>query len=331
MRVLITGVNGFAGSWLAKYIITAKGTTIDDDIELYGIDYTNDFSRLERLNIKHEVNFKLVDICNRDAVHKFIRDIKPDKIFHLAALIAVDKSFDFPWHFFEVNVGGTLNVLDAVRLYSSKTAVLVAGSSEEYGLVKENEVPIREFNEMRPLSPYAVSKIAAERITQQYARTYNLRATATRAFNHFGPLQGTEAAIANWADQIVNQKVKEGDSPVISVGNLSAKRDFTDVRDIVRAYWRALEKVDDMGDMIFNIASGKTKTMKDWLDMLISEFLVQSGMEVKIKVDPERMRPSDVPILLGSYDKIKGFMGWQPEISAEETIKDVVKYSLHKE
>ena len=328
MRVLITGINGFAGSHLSDHILANV-----PDVQLFGIDYNNDFSRIS--HIQDKINFRMVDICNEQAVRKTVKEICPDRIFHLAALIAVDKSFQFPQEFFKVNVLGTLYLLDAVRDFNPGCSLLVAGSSEEYGYVREDEVPIREYNSLRPMSPYAVSKVAAEKLVEQYVRSYKLHATTTRAFNHFGPRQRDEAAIANWVYQLEAISHDKTQEAVLQVGSLEAKRDLTDVRDIVRAYWMISERLrdtNDVGELIFNIATNKTKTMQEWLDLVFAGYEKfcarhkRSYRNIMVQPDPKRMRPSDVPILQGDYSKIHGFLGWEPQISPEQTIDDMFEW-----
>ena len=197
--------------------------------------------------------------------------------------------------------------------------IQIACSSEEYGMVFPNEVPIRETNPLRPLSPYAVSKVAMDYLGYQYFESYKLRIVRTRGFNHTGPRRGETFAESTFAKQIaLIEKGKQ--EPIIFVGNLEAERDYTDVRDMVRAYTLAVEKCDP-GE-VYNICTGKAFQMKAVLDMLLSF----SNVKVQIKQDPARMRPSDVPILIGDNSKFVAKTGWKPEIPFEKTLKDLLDY-----
>jgi GDP-4-dehydro-6-deoxy-D-mannose reductase len=199
------------------------------------------------------------------------------------------------------------------------TRIQIAGSSEEYGMVYENEIPIKETNPLRPLSPYAVSKVAHDLLGYQYYKSYKLYIVRTRGFNHSGPRRGEVFVESNFPKQIaeIEKGLKE---PVIHVGNLEAKRDFTDVRDMVRGYWLSLEKCDP-GE-VYNICSGRAFKIKEVLDILLS----LSKVKVEVKQDPTRMRPSDVPILLGDHTKFSEKTGWQPTIPFEKTLEDILNY-----
>jgi GDP-4-dehydro-6-deoxy-D-mannose reductase len=199
-------------------------------------------------------------------------------------------------------------------------AIQIAGSSEEYGLVYPDEVPIRETNPLRPLSPYGVSKVAADRLGFQYHRSYGMRIVITRSFNHTGPRRGEVFVTSNFAKQIV--EIEKGKrEPIIRVGNLEAQRDFSDVRDVVRAYWLSLEK-GDPGDC-YNICSGTPRVIKDILDLHLKNSEVK---DIKIEEDPSRMRPSDVQILHGDCSKLKKRTGWKQEIPFEKTMSDLRDY-----
>jgi GDP-4-dehydro-6-deoxy-D-mannose reductase len=197
--------------------------------------------------------------------------------------------------------------------------IQIACSSEEYGHVEPHEVPIKETNPLRPLSPYAVSKVAQDYLGYQYYKSYGLHVIPTRTFNHTGPRRGENFVTSNFSKQIA--EIEKGKKPpVLYVGNLSAKRDFTDVRDVVRAYWLALEK-GEPGET-YNIASGFCVTIKEMLDLLLSF----SQVDIEVKEDPSRLRPSDVGILLGDYDKFHQKTGWKPEIPFEKTMEDLLNY-----
>ena len=197
--------------------------------------------------------------------------------------------------------------------------IQVAGSSEEYGQVYPDEIPMKETNPLRPLSPYAVSKVAQDLLAYQYHKSYGLRTVRTRGFNHTGPRRGDVFVTSNFAKQIA--EIEKGKRPpVLSVGNLDARRDFTDVRDVVRAYWLAAEKGED-GEA-YNIGSGKAMAMKEMLDKL----LALTKVDVKIQVDPARLRPSDVPILLSDSSKFMTLTGWKPRIPLDRTFKDLLDY-----
>jgi GDP-4-dehydro-6-deoxy-D-mannose reductase len=215
-------------------------------------------------------------------------------------------------------------MLEAIQNLNLDPAIQIAGSSEEYGLVYPDEVPILETNPLRPLSPYGVSKVAADKLGFQYHRSYGMRVVITRSFNHTGPRRGEVFVTSNFAKQIVEIEKGKRD-PVIKVGNLNAQRDFSDVRDIVRAYWLAVEK-GEYGDC-YNLCSGKPRVIKDVLDLLLQS---STSENIKTEEDPSRMRPSDVQILHGDCSKFKKQTGWEPEIPFEKTMSDLLDYWREK-
>lgn len=310
-RVLITGITGFVGSHLAEFLLSKE-------YEVYGIERPR--SQNENISgIRDRLKLFEADIRDAASMRRLIKTIEPDYIFHLAAQSFVQLSFTAPEETIVTNITGNLNVLEAVRQLNLDPVIHVAGSSEEYGLVKEDEIPIKEENPLRPLSPYGVSKIAQENLSIQYHRSYGLKTVVTRAFNHTGPRRGEVFATSNFAKQIA--EIEKGKKePVIHVGNLEAKRDWTDVRDIIKAYLLAVEKCD-YGEP-YNICSGKAWKISEMLDTLLN----LSGTKVETRQDPKRLRPSDVPILLGDYTKFKEKTGWQPEIPFETTLKDLLNY-----
>ena len=312
MRILITGITGFVGSHLAEYLLSMK------NIEVYGIERWR--SKTENIDhIKDKVKLIECDMRDYSSVDKAIKQVKPEKVFHLAAQSFVYTSWHAPAETLTTNILGQLNLFEAVRNSGIDPVIQIAGSSEEYGLVKENELPITETSQLRPLSPYAVSKVGQDMLAYQYFMSYKLKVVRTRAFNHTGPRRGEVFVTSNFAKQIAEIE-KQKKEPVIYVGNLDAKRDFTDVRDIIRAYWLATEKCE-YGE-VYNICSGNAYSIKEVLDILLGF----SKVKVKVTQDPSRMRPSDVPVLLGDNSKFSKATGWKPEIPFNKTCEDLLNY-----
>jgi len=312
VKVLITGITGFVGSHLADYLLSLGS------IEIYGIERWR--SRTENIeHIRDKINLVGCDIRDSISVTETIGKIKPDKIFHLAAQSFVPSSWQAPQESLTTNIIGELNVFEAVRAVNINPVIQIAGSSEEYGLVLPDELPIKETNPLRSLSPYAVSKVGQDFLGYQYYKSYNMNIIRTRAFNHTGPRRGEVFASSNFAKQIVEIE-KNKREPVIFVGNLDARRDFSDVRDVVRAYWLATEKC--LPGEVYNISSGKALSIKEMLDLLLKI----SKVKVEIKQDSARMRPSDVNVLLGDNTKFCKQTGWKPEIPFEQTLKDLLEY-----
>ncbi|MEO0161394.1 MAG: GDP-mannose 4,6-dehydratase [candidate division WOR-3 bacterium] len=311
MKALITGISGFAGSHLAEYLLS-------QNIEVVGTIKWR--SRLE--NIEHildKIKLFECDIRDATAVKYVLSETRPDYIFHLAAQSYVPFSWRAPAETLTTNVLGELNIFEGVRELKIDPFIHIAGSSEEYGLVHPQEVPIKETNPLRPLSPYAVSKVAQDLLGFQYYKSYGLKIVRTRAFNHTGPRRGEVFVSSNFARQLIEIEKKKR-KPIIYVGNLEAVRDFSDVRDVVRGYYLALKK-GTPGE-VYNIASGKGIKIKELLDKMIA--LV--NLDLEIVPDPARMRPSDVELLIGSYEKFHVATGWEPSIPLEQTLKDLLDY-----
>ncbi|MFA4947640.1 MAG: GDP-mannose 4,6-dehydratase [Candidatus Krumholzibacteriia bacterium] len=312
MRVLITGITGFAGSHLADFCLTKKG------VELYGIVRWR--SRTE--NIEHIWDkMKLIECDLRDATstRDAIEEIRPEYIFHLAAQSFVPTSWNAPTESLVTNIIGQLNVFEAVRKIKLGCRIQIACSSEEYGMVYPGEVPIRETNPLRPLSPYAVSKVGQDMLAYQYFMSYRTDVVRTRGFNHTGPRRPAIFVCSDFAKQIID--IERGvRQPVIRVGNLEARRDFTDVRDIARGYWLALEK--GKSGEVYNLCSGTSYRISEILDMLLS----LADVRAEVRQDAARLRPSDVPHLEGSNDKFRADTGWKPEIPFEQTLRDLLDF-----
>lgn len=313
MRVLITGVTGFAGSHLADYLLENQ-----PDVEVWGIYRWR--SRRENLeSVWDRVRMLECDLRDYTSVHLALQQARPDAIFHLAAQSFVPSSWKAPNDTLVTNVTGQTNLFEAVRFLELDPVIQIACSSEEYGLVHPDEVPIKEDNPLRPLSPYAVSKVAQDMMAYQYFQSYGLKTVRTRGFNHTGPRRGDVFVTSNFAKQIASIELGLQE-PVIKVGNLEAVRDFTDVRDMVRAYWLAVTKAKP-GE-VYNLATGVGITIQELLDRL----LALSTAKVKVEQDPERMRPSDVVRLIGDSSKFRRDTGWEPQVPFEKTLRDTLQY-----
>jgi GDP-4-dehydro-6-deoxy-D-mannose reductase len=313
MHALITGITGFAGSHLADYLLTLK------DVQVFGI--TRWRSRTENVeHLKGRITLLECDLRDAFSVREVLRKTKPDRIYHLAAQSYVPMSWVAPSETLTTNLIGEVNIFEALRQEAMPDArIQLACSSEEYGLVLPSEVPIKETNSLRPLSPYGVSKVAQDFLGYQYHMSYRMFIVRTRGFNHTGPRRGEVFVTSNFAKQIA--EIEKGKKePVIYVGNLDAVRDFTDVRDTVRGYYMSLEK-GEPGE-VYNICTGKGYKVREMLDILLSF----SKVKITTKQDEKRMRPSDVELLVGDRTKFEKQTGWKPVIPFEKTMEDLLHY-----
>lgn len=311
MRVLITGLTGFVGSHLAEYALSKNA-------EVYGSIRWR--SRTENIDhLRDQVNFVECEFRDSLSVNSLIRQAKPDMIFHLASQSYVPTSWHAPEDTLMNNIVGQVNLFEAIRSNDIDPLIQIAGSSEEYGATTLQELPVKEISSLRPLSPYAVSKVTQDLLGYQYFQTYGMKIIRTRAFNHTGPRRGKVFVESNFAHQIAEIEA-EIRKPVVYVGNLEAKRDFSDVRDVVKGYWLALEK-GKPGE-VYNLASGKMWAIKEVLDFLLS----MSSATICVKEDPARLRPSDVPFLCGDSTLFRTETGWDPQIPLEQTLRDLLNY-----
>jgi len=314
MRALITGCTGFCGSHLAEYILSLGH-------EVHGT--TRWRSKLENLQeIKDAITLHECDINDAFAFRQVIKKVKPDYIFHLAAQSYVKASWTEPYQTLHTNIIGELNLFEAVKsIPNYKPRILIAGSSEEYGHTEEI---LDEDSPLCPLSPYGVSKVAQDLLGYQYFKSYGMHIVRTRAFNHTGPRRGEVFVCSTFAKQIAEIEKDKKKLPIIYVGNLDAERDFTDVRDMVKGYWLALEK-GEAGE-VYNICSGKSIPIKNILRKLLS----MSKREIQIRNDPERMRPSDLKVLVGNNKKFCEKTGWKNQIPIDQTLEDLLNYWREK-
>jgi GDP-4-dehydro-6-deoxy-D-mannose reductase len=313
MRVLITGITGFAGSHLAEFLLQEH-----PQVEVFGTYRWR--SRMENLDhIDGGVQLLEADLRDYSSIQQALERSRPDAIFHLAAQSFVPSSWTAPNETLTTNIQGQVNLFEAIRALRLDPVVQIACSSEQYGLVLPHEVPITEDNPLRPLSPYAVSKVAQDLLGYQYFQSYGLKAIRTRGFNHTGPRRGQPFVTSNFCRQVA--AIEHGlQDAVIRVGNLDAIRDFTDVRDMVRAYWLAVER--GRPGEVYNIASGRGISIRELLQMIVG----LAKVKVDVEVDPERLRPSDVEILIGDSSKFRADTGWEPRIPFEQTVADLLDY-----
>ena len=342
MRVLITGVTGMAGSHLAEYLLNIEG------VEVYGtyrwrsrMENLDELKKAGRVSIigdsgtigstaalesmlsdrTEPASLNLVegDITDAFSMKRVIAAVKPDRIFHLAAQSYVPGSWSAPAETLHRNIIGQVNLLEAVREAEIDPLIHIAGSSEEYGDVLPEELPVKETNPLRPLSPYGVSKVAQEMLAYQYFRSYGLKTIVTRGFNHEGPRRGEVFVTSNMAKQIA--EIEKGlKPPIIYAGDLSSKRDWSDVRDFVRAYWLVMEK--GVPGEVYNIGSGVAREVREMLDILLG----MTDANIEVRVDPTRLRPSDVKVLVADVTKFRELTGWQPQIPFEQTLNDLLNY-----
>lgn len=312
---LVTGISGFVGSHLAEFLL-------ERDLEVYGpIRWRSRTENIE--HIKDKLHLIDADIKDAHSMQTAIDETLPDYIFHLAAQSFIPTSWHAPAETLSTNIIGNANLLEAVRKSNCDPVIQIAGSSEEYGMVYPNEVPIKETNPLRPRSPYGVSKVAQDLLSRQYHMSYGLKIVVTRAFNHTGPRRGEPFVTSNFAKQIA--EIEKGlREPIVYTGNLNAQRDFSDVRDIVNAYWLSVQRCE-FGE-VYNICSERSRSIQSVLNLLLNMAMIKA----EVKHDPKRMRPSDVEILKGDCSKFKKRTGWAPAIPFEKTMVDLLDYWREK-
>jgi GDP-mannose 4,6-dehydratase len=318
VRSLITGITGFVGSHLAEYILENHR-----EVEVSGLVRW----RSPTVNIDGILNRTTLlygDLRDLPSVRNALASHRPDVIFHLAAQSYVDFSFAAPIETLETNIIGTCNLLEAVKQLkqseSYNPVIHVCSSSEVYGQVNEDEIPIKESNPMRPASPYAVSKVGEDMLALQYWSSWKIQTIRSRMFTHTGPRRGEVFAVSNFAKQIAMIEAQLAE-PIIRVGNLDSVRTFLDVRDAVKAYWLLINKCPP-GE-VYNVGGNETMTVGQMLDRLIA---MSSTKNIKVEVDSARLRPSDVTLQIPCVDKFEKVTGWRPEIKFNETLKDTLDY-----
>jgi GDP-4-dehydro-6-deoxy-D-mannose reductase len=312
VRVLITGISGFAGSFLAEHCLSRNGVEVAGTVR--------DLSRLGHASpIAAQCHFYAVDVRDAAAVEAAVAASEADVVFNLAGQASVAESFADPAGTLLDNTVGQLNVIQAVLKARPQARLLVVGSAYEYGLVRPEENPIHEGVPLRPTDPYAVSKVAQDLFGYQYSVSHRLQAVRVRAFNHTGPRQSTDFVASRFARQIA--EIEAGTrAPVMTVGNLTAVRDFTDVRDVVRGYFLAATK-GQPGE-VYNVGTGTGRRIQELLAILTG----MSRVPVQVEEDPALLRPLDVPTLICDAAKLRQHTGWEPQIPLERTLADLLDY-----
>ena len=309
LRELITGAGGFAGSHLAEHLLLNRSHTV------WGCG----ISQKPAINGKRHLTHRQLDLTDAAATTDYIAEIQPDRIYHLAGQPAVHASWLEPWENYRGNVLAALNVLNAVWRLKLSCRVMLVTSMEVYGEVIPDDMPVTEEHRFRPNSPYSASKAAADLLAQAYHLSHGIDIVRVRPLNHIGPRQSDQFVATAFARQLV--RIEAGlQSPVLQVGNLSASRDFTDVRDMTRAYALALEHCEP--GRAYNIASGNVRSIQQLLDTLLEI----SRIDVTIEVDSERVRATSTPALVADCTRFREQTGWKPEIPFKQTLSDLLNY-----
>jgi GDP-4-dehydro-6-deoxy-D-mannose reductase len=315
MRVLVTGIDGFVGSHAAEYLLGIKGA------EVHGTTLTDEYAPSIE-HIASQLHLHTADITDSKRVWQLFDEIRPERVIHLAAQAFVPAAVTDPAQTFQTNIMGGIAILESARMLISsqhRCSIIVVSSGEVYGRVPADRQPIAEDFPLAPNNPYATSKAGIDLIAREYQRTFGVDVVVARPFNHAGPRQSPQFVCSDFGRHFA--MIAAGKAPaVIQAGNLDARRDFSDVRDVVRAYWALFERQGK--EHLFNICSGKAYMIREVVD-LFSEI---TGINVEFRIDPARVRPYDNPLVLGSYDRLKEATGWAPAIPFRQTLQDVFAY-----
>lgn len=320
-RAFITGITGMVGSHLADFLLA------NTDWDIYGLcrwrsPLDNISHLLPQINRKERIQLVYGDLRDSDSINESVRVSMPDYVFHLAAQSYPKTSFTAPLDTYETNIQGTSRVLEALKQYKKDAIVHICASSEVFGRVPKEKLPINEECTFHPASPYAISKVGTDLVGRYYAEAFNMKVMTTRMFTHTGPRRGDVFAESTFAKQIAMME-EDQIAPVIKVGNLDSLRTFADVRDAVRAYYM-LVTVNPTGGAYYNIGGTYTCSVRDMLNHLIS--LSPLAKKIKVEVDPDRLRPIDADLQVPDTTKFEKHSGWKPEISFEKTMQDLLDY-----
>ena len=307
MRALITGVAGFVGGHLAEAVLAEPGWEVWGSI----------IAETDRALVIPGVRALAADLREPEQARVLVATARPDAVFHLAAQAYVPQAWADPWGTYHTNIRGQLNLLEALDKVQLKARVIVVSSNEVYGLTQPEDLPLDENSPLRPNNPYSVSKLAQDFMGLQYFLDRKMPIIRVRPFNHIGPRQNERFVAPSLAKQIV--EIERGQhEPVLRLGNMTAQRDFTDARDMVRAYLLAIQK-GEPGE-VYNIGTGRARSVREMLDIM----LAHSAVKITEEIDPAKFRPSDTPISYADPTKFKRQTGWEPQISFEQTCVDIL-------
>jgi len=315
---LITGFSGFVSKYFVEYL-----NRIQEKVNILGIDVAEPYFDFEHSD-NNDIKFSKVDLLDKNKVRRIILRFQPDFILHLASFSSVAFSWMKPVFSFNNNTNIFLNLLEAVKETGIKCRVLSVGSSEEYGIVKDEDLPLSESTKLNPISPYAVARVSQELLSKIYVDGYGLNIVMTRSFNHIGPRQKEVFVVSSFAKQMVEIKKKNRSKGVLPVGNLKIVRDFLDVRDVVKAYYLLFKK--GKNGEIYNVCGGKGIVLKEIINCIAGYLKIK----VELKVEQSLVRPNDNPVIIGNNKKIRDELGWQPEIPLEKSIADICDYWMSR-
>ncbi|MBO7042541.1 MAG: GDP-mannose 4,6-dehydratase [Alphaproteobacteria bacterium] len=302
-KYLITGINGFVGRYFVEYLDEKES-----DAKIYGIDIAK--------NCDMDIQYKSLNLMDAESINKVIKSYKPDYIIHLAAMSSVAQSWEEPLNCFVNNMSAFLNLADSVRKNNLKTRILSVGSSEEYGTYNE---PLKESLGLHPKNPYSVARVSQEYMSKLYVDKFGLDIVMTRSFNHIGPRQNPKFVIPSFVEQLVNIASGKSENKMM-VGNIDVIRDFTDVRDVVDAYYRIIKNAPNRS--VYNVCSGRGVKLRDIIDKTAKKLNIKPN----IVVDPSRVRSNEVLSVIGDNSKLKKELGWKPKYKLEQTISDMVDF-----
>ena len=325
-RVLITGITGMVGSHLVDYLLA------NTDWDIYGMcrwrsPLDNVQHLLNRVNKKDRLFFIDGDLCDTISLQKAVEEAKPNYVFHLAAQSFPKTSFTSPIHTLDTNILGTCRLLEVIKVSQYNPIIHVCASSEVYGRVTKDKLPINEDCHFHPASPYAISKIGTDNLGRFYAEAYDMKTITTRMFTHTGPRRGDVFVESSFAKQIAMIEAGMTTIPVIKVGNLQSLRTWSDVRDAVRAYYMLVTVKPCFGDS-YNIGGNYSCSVGDMLHYLLSLSCYRNKFE--IEVDPDRVRPLDADLQVPDTSKFSNHTGWKPEITFEQTMQNLLDYWREK-
>ncbi len=316
MRILVTGIDGFVGSHVAEFLKNVE------DAEIFGTILGPDPA--DNLRTHDDIRLFQADLTNRGRITEIFFDIRPERVIHLAGQTFVPTAVQDPVGTADVNILGGIHVLEAARAVRDgegvEPSVLVVSSGEVYGAVEPDRQPVREEHPLRPANPYAASKAALDLMAQTYRHTYGMRVVVARPFNHVGPRQSPSFVTSDFARRFAEFSLGLKD-PVLDVGNIHVRRDFTDVRDVVQAYW-AMMSLDREDEPVYNVCSGVARPIEEVIAIL-KEI---TGVDARIETNQQKLRGYDVPILLGCNERLRRATGWSPQIPFHDTIRDVYEY-----